>query len=259
MGTQLLAHLPLAFGRNPCPQLTVPNLGPRQDDRPSGNHGVLANHRMVHHRGPHANERPLLNVGPVDNGVVSEAHVVVQPCFTLAKRAVHNHAVLDVDPFADVDGRHVSSKHSLEPHGAVPSQAHLANHGGVGRKPSAFMKDWGVPADREDGGHGRKLPSLARHPSDVHRRPDVFVRHRIRPSPIGVGLGQLVHGRPDPHARLAMDLAVQPPTSGIGLPGNALAGEGAADPIKDVVPSSGARSRIVTDVELNGEAFKQGC
>ena len=259
MGTHLLADLALAFGRNPCPQLTVPNLGPRQDDRPSGNHGVLANHHMVHHRRPHANERPLLNVGPVDNGVVSKAHVVVKPGFTLAKRAVHNHAVLDVDPFADVDGRHVSSKHSLEPHGAVPSQAHLANHGGVGRKPSGVMEDWGVPADREDGGHGRKLPSLARHPSDVHRRFDVFLRHRVRPSPIGVGLGQLFHSRPDPHAGLAADVAGQPPMSGTVLPGNVLSGERAAHPIKDVVPSFGARSWIVTNVELNGEAFKQGC
>ena len=28
------------------------------------------------------------------------------------------------------------------------------------------MENWGVSADWEDGGHGRKLPSLTCHPSD---------------------------------------------------------------------------------------------
>lgn len=121
MGTQLFADLTFAFGRHPCPQLAIPNLGPGQDDRPGCDHGVLADHRMVHHGCPHSYERALLNVCPVDNGVVSEAHVVVQPRFTLAERAMHHDAVLDVDPFSDVDGGHVSSEHSLEPHGAVPS------------------------------------------------------------------------------------------------------------------------------------------
>ena len=88
------------------------------------------------------------------------------------------------------------------------------------------MENGGVSADWEDGGHGRKLPSLARHPSDVHRRPDVFMCHRVRPSPIGVGLGQLFHARPDPHAGLAADVAGQPPTSGIFLPRNAVGGKG---------------------------------
>ena len=51
------------------------------------------------------------------------------------------------------------------------------------------MENWGVSADWEDGGHGRKLPPLARHPSDVHRRLEVFFCHLVSPSPICVGLG----------------------------------------------------------------------
>jgi len=52
----------------------------------------------------------------------------------------------------------------------------LADHGGIGRKPGGVMNNWSVPADWEDGGHGHKLPSFVRHPSDVHRLPHVFFR-----------------------------------------------------------------------------------
>ena len=120
------------------------------------------------------------------------------------------------------------------------------------------MKNWGVPADWEDGGHGRKLPSLARHPSDVHLRPHVFSCHLVFSSPIGVGLGQSFRRSPDPSAGFAMDVAVHPTVTGMALPWNALDGEGATEPFEDFVPGLGAWPRIVPNIELNGEAFKQG-
>ena len=174
MGAHLFAYLAFAFGRNPCPHFTIPNLGPRQDDCTGRDYSMFAHHCMVHHRRPHSNERALLDARPVYDGVVSEAHVVLKPRFTLTKRSMHDHSVLDVDTFPDVDGCNISPQHCLEPYRAVSPKGNLADHGGVWRKPGGVMKNWGVPVDWEDGGHGCKLPSLACHPSDVHRRPHIF-------------------------------------------------------------------------------------
>src|SRR5579871_413375 len=71
-------------------------LGAFQDDCAGGNYRVRTDLRVVHNDSSHADEHPVMNDTTVDNGVMTDRHIVADTDARFLIGTVNDHSVLDI-------------------------------------------------------------------------------------------------------------------------------------------------------------------
>lgn len=142
MSPEVVTHLASTFGRNPCPQFASSNDGSGKNNCSCSHHSLFANDGMVHHDRPHPDERSSLHMGSMNDGVVSDADVILEHGMTFFKGAMNDGAVLNVDAFSNFDWCNISSDHSAKPNGALCRHFHVTDDSSVGGEPNRFVQLW---------------------------------------------------------------------------------------------------------------------
>ena len=104
-------HLSTTFCGHAGPQFPVLDLGASQNHSPGSHHCTSPHHGMVHHHSAHPNEGSLFDVCAMNDSVVPHTHVIFKCGGAFFVGAVDDCAILNVDPLADVDARHVAADH----------------------------------------------------------------------------------------------------------------------------------------------------
>lgn len=111
MRSQFFTDLPSRFGRNSRPQFSSSNDCPRKHDSTRRDHCVSTYNGVVHDHRTHAHQRSFVHMRPVDDGIVSNAHVVFQDRLALPVGAMNHCTILNVDALSHSDGRNISADH----------------------------------------------------------------------------------------------------------------------------------------------------
>ena len=101
---------------------------------------VAANDSPVHHDRTHPNQHIIMYCATMNNGSMSDAHIVSDAGWIFFVGTVDDRIVLDVDPVSDADAIYIATNNSIEPDAAMVTHAHIANNGGIGCNEYIFTK-----------------------------------------------------------------------------------------------------------------------
>jgi hypothetical protein len=98
---------------------------------------------MVENDGAHADQCARSNVCTMNDRKMADGSAIFNLGVALFECAMDHCAVLDVHPFADSDGSHITAQYGSEPNRALLTEFYISHEGAIGRQPTT-----GVPAGR---------------------------------------------------------------------------------------------------------------
>src|SRR6185437_981143 len=124
------------------------HLCPFRNDGSRGDDGILTYFCIVHDDGAHADEHPILYGAAVDDGIVTDGHVVADDDTRFFIRAMDDDTILDIHFVADADAVDISADDCVEPDAAVVAHLHIAHDGCIRCDKTIFSKAWGLAFHR---------------------------------------------------------------------------------------------------------------
>lgn len=81
---------------------------------------------------PHSNEYMIVNGTAMNDGQMSDAHIVADDGLRFFEGAMDDCIVLDINAVADADGINIAADNGVEPNRAVVAHNHIPYQGGIG-------------------------------------------------------------------------------------------------------------------------------
>jgi hypothetical protein len=105
---------------------------------------------IIHHDASHTYEYSLLNFAAMDDGIMSDTHIVPDDCLTSFISAMDDGTILDVYTLSHAYAIHISASHTIEPEAAFISTYHISDEIGSRSDVDVLTQTWSEPSTTDD-------------------------------------------------------------------------------------------------------------